>query len=148
MTGLAKFDELRVRTDRELIQLAQHELDRGILAARQALNSDNRGSTADPYLIAKKSYSEAARLILLVRWIGCDERSGTESRLERLREMLAALSATRSTPPAPTKEEVAVLARSLWQARGCPEELPEEDWFRAERALKAHSSSHSACGAR
>jgi hypothetical protein len=26
----------------------------------------------------------------------------------------------------------------LWKARGCPEGLPEEDWFRAERALKLH----------
>lgn len=33
--------------------------------------------------------------------------------------------------------EIAALAHSLWEVRGCPEGSPEEDWFNAERALKA-----------
>ena len=32
-------------------------------------------------------------------------------------------------------EEVALLAYSYWEARGCPFGSPEEDWFRAERDL-------------
>jgi hypothetical protein len=32
----------------------------------------------------------------------------------------------------PMHEEICALAYSLWQARGCPEGTPEEDWFRAE----------------
>lgn len=32
--------------------------------------------------------------------------------------------------------EVAQLAHTLWQARGCPDGSPEEDWFRAEQTLK------------
>jgi hypothetical protein len=40
---------------------------------------------------------------------------------------------------------VPTLARALWKARECPEGSPEEDWFRAERAL---SRSLSASGAK
>ena len=36
----------------------------------------------------------------------------------------------------PTQEEIARLAYSYWEARGCPQGSAWEDWFRAERALK------------
>ena len=32
-------------------------------------------------------------------------------------------------------EEIALLAYSYWEDRGCPHGSPEEDWFRAERDL-------------
>ena len=35
----------------------------------------------------------------------------------------------------PTHEEIAALAYSLWEARGCPEGSPEEDWLNPERAF-------------
>jgi hypothetical protein len=38
-------------------------------------------------------------------------------------------------------EEIARLAYAFWQARGCPEDSPEEDWFHAEQQLKARSAS-------
>lgn len=41
------------------------------------------------------------------------------------------------TAAGPTHEDITTLAYSLWQARGCPEGSPEEDWFSAESALKA-----------
>jgi hypothetical protein len=31
---------------------------------------------------------------------------------------------------------IAARAYELWQARGCPEGSPDEDWFQAERELK------------
>lgn len=34
--------------------------------------------------------------------------------------------------------EIARLAYRLWQARGCPEGSPEQDWFDAERTLVPH----------
>ncbi len=34
-------------------------------------------------------------------------------------------------------QEIALLAYSYWQARGCENGSPEEDWFRAERELRA-----------
>lgn len=46
-----------------------------------------------------------------------------------------------STGARPAHEEIAALAYSLWQARGCPEGTPEEDWFNAERTLKAKSQA-------
>jgi len=33
--------------------------------------------------------------------------------------------------------EIAALAHTLWQARGCPEGSPEEDWFHAAQELRA-----------
>jgi len=34
------------------------------------------------------------------------------------------------------QQQVAALAYGFWQARGCPDGSPEEDWFRAERELQ------------
>ena len=34
-------------------------------------------------------------------------------------------------------EDIAALAHTLWQARGCPEGSPEEDWFHAAHELRA-----------
>ena len=33
------------------------------------------------------------------------------------------------------QEVVALLAYFYWEARGCPRDSPEEDWFRAESEL-------------
>ena len=38
-----------------------------------------------------------------------------------------------------TPHEIAVLAYALWQERGCPDGSPENDWYEAERQLKAQS---------
>ena len=134
MTSLPKFDELRLKTDRQLIQLLNSELDLGICYAHQALKSgDNRAIAKNHHIAAKRAYREASRLIFLAGEMGQDQRHGLDSKLEHLREMLEPLSAIGSTP---TNDEIAALARALWKARGCPEGLPEEDWFQAERALK------------
>ena len=37
----------------------------------------------------------------------------------------------------PTYEEIAKLAYSLWEARGCQGGSPEEDWCRAEEQLRS-----------
>jgi hypothetical protein len=38
--------------------------------------------------------------------------------------------------------DIAALAYELWQARGCPEGSPEEDWFQAAETLRARSQTH------
>jgi hypothetical protein len=38
-------------------------------------------------------------------------------------------------------EEIARLAYSLWQARGCPVGSPETDWFRAEQEMEPARSA-------
>ena len=40
-------------------------------------------------------------------------------------------------------EDTAVLAHALWQARGCPEGSPDEDWFQAARDLRARAEGHA-----
>jgi hypothetical protein len=37
----------------------------------------------------------------------------------------------------PSQEQIASLAYSYWEARGCQGGTPEEDWLRAERELMA-----------
>jgi len=41
----------------------------------------------------------------------------------------------------PTNEEIAKLAYSYWEARGCQGGCPEEDWLRAEDELRNRSVS-------
>jgi hypothetical protein len=81
---------------------------------------------------------------LVVTEITEDERSRAEKGLKHLQGMLEALSAIGSTPT-PTENEIAVLARTLREASGCPEGLAQEDWFRAERALKTQRESNTVC---
>ena len=46
-----------------------------------------------------------------------------------------------STPaPAPTQDQIAVLAYTLWQQRGCPDGSPDVDWLQAEAELMAKHS--------
>jgi hypothetical protein len=44
-------------------------------------------------------------------------------------------SAHPETAPSSRQTEVAQLAYSLWQQRGCPEGSPEIDWLNAEQQL-------------
>lgn len=41
---------------------------------------------------------------------------------------------------APEREQIAQLAYSYWQARGCPEGSSEEDWLRAESELRKQAA--------
>jgi HAMP domain-containing protein len=142
---LTKFDQLRIKTEIQLVQLINTELDLGIRDAHHALKSaDNWAIAEECHRRADRAYAKASRLIPLVAEITEDERSRVESRLEHLQRMLEALSAIGSTP-APAEDEIAALARAVWEARGCPEGLPEDDWFRAERALKIQRDFNTVC---
>ena len=131
-TGLTKYDELGLKTDKQLMRLAEGELDLGICYAQRALKAaDSPAITEFYYLTAKNACAKAAWLLSLAR----ETRKENAFRLELLREMLEALSAI-GAKPVPTEDDIATLARAMWRTRGCPEGSPEEDWFRAERALK------------
>jgi hypothetical protein len=41
------------------------------------------------------------------------------------------------------REEIARLAHSYWQARGCPLGSPDEDWLRAEAELQKQAAGSS-----
>jgi Protein of unknown function (DUF2934) len=143
MTGLSKLDELRSKTDRELIQLVNTTLDLGIREAQQALTSaDNWKSAEDHYLKAKRACFEAVRVVPLLREVGDEERIGAEAKEESLREIIEAISGVSSAPD-PTENQIAALARALWKLKGCPQGPPEENWFQAERALKSYGRAHA-----
>lgn len=89
MAELSKFDWLRLRTEEQLVQLINHELDSGIRDARQALRSAETPAIARPYYRAQKAFDEVSRLIPLATEIGEAERRGIECRLEDLGSMLA-----------------------------------------------------------
>lgn len=141
MKSLSKFDELRLKTDRELINLATHELDLGFHAALEALNSAGHSASAEDCL---PPYAHASRLIYLLSESSAEERNGLQSRLEHLQVMVDALSAAGSTPT-PTEKEIARLARAIWEARGRPEGMAELDWFRADEFLKSRAESYADC---
>lgn len=48
-------------------------------------------------------------------------------------------TATRSPEP----NQIAGVAYTLWEARGCPVGSPEEDWFKAEQKLASTAGSGS-----
>ena len=48
-----------------------------------------------------------------------------------------------SQPDAVNSNEIAALAFSLWEARGCPEGSPEVDWFQAEQQLTTAANGNS-----
>jgi hypothetical protein len=145
MAELSKFDELRMKTGRQLAELVNNELDLGIREARQALSFADSGVFAeDHYLKAKRAYAEASRLIPLIGEIPEDQPRGWEARLEHLQKMLEGLLVLSSTR-IPTGDDIPALARALWKARGCHQGSPEDDWFRAERALKSQRELHAVC---
>ena len=85
MAELSKLDWLRVRTDEELLQLINHELDGGIRDARQAFRSAENWVIAEElYHRAQKAYAELSVLVPLVE----NQQSCVESRLGELRGML------------------------------------------------------------
>jgi hypothetical protein len=47
----------------------------------------------------------------------------------------------------PTQEDIAALAFSYWEARGCQGGSPEEDWLRAEEHLRSLYAQRSAATA-
>ena len=52
---------------------------------------------------------------------------------------ISSQSARIGRPRPENQEEIAALAHALWQARGCPDGSPEEDWFQAKRELTGRS---------
>jgi Protein of unknown function (DUF2934) len=56
---------------------------------------------------------------------------------KRLKAVPKAPEAAGPPIPASDRETIARLAYCLWQARGCPEGSPEEDWFKAEREVRS-----------
>jgi hypothetical protein len=54
---------------------------------------------------------------------------------QQLAKMPTSFSALEDTSEPKNRKQIAALAYKFWQARGCPDGTPEEDWFRAEREI-------------
>ena len=91
----SKFDELRTQTDRKLIRIIDNDLDLGIRAARQALNSAGSWtvSAEQSYSRAERAHAEVSRLLPLMYGVARDELDKWEVRLRHLGELLKALAA-------------------------------------------------------
>jgi hypothetical protein len=138
MEVLSKFDELRIKTGRQLVRLLHNQLELGIREARHALRSaDTWALVEHHYLSARGACGEASRLMSLVGEIPEQERGRLQAKLSHLREMLEGLAALGS----PNGDTISALARALWKARDCPEGSPDDDWFRAERVLQSHTAA-------
>jgi hypothetical protein len=44
--------------------------------------------------------------------------------------------AATATLTAPTREQIAIRARKIWELRGCPQGRDEQIWLEAEKQLK------------
>jgi hypothetical protein len=99
MAELSKFDELRIKTEDELVHLVNNKLELGIREARQAFGAtESRGFAEDHYLKATGAYAEVSRLIPLVSEMPQGQRGPCEARLAQLRETLGRLSVLHSRP--------------------------------------------------
>ncbi len=59
------------------------------------------------------------------------------STVAKTRTELSQTSARMDASEPDHEQARAILAYRFWQERGCPIGSPEEDWFRAEQALKS-----------
>jgi hypothetical protein len=101
MAKLCRFDELRIKTDRELLQVVHHALSLGLREARHALQTSDSWTEAEGHCRrAKRAYTEAARLIHLAGAVSEQERNQLATRLKHLWEMLEAISDLDLTPAA------------------------------------------------
>lgn len=90
MNKTTKFDELRFKTDNQLIRLVNHELDCGICYALEALRHlDDSAAATQRYSAAQRACTKSHRLLRLAGEIPANERSGLESKLAHLRGLLA-----------------------------------------------------------
>ena len=67
-----------------------------------------------------------------------DHESSRQS-FEHKAEVHQQASPEKSSPGIEHDGEIAELAHSLWQARGCPEGSSEEDWFAAAKHLRVRT---------
>jgi hypothetical protein len=144
MAQICKYDELRLKTERQLHQLIDRELEHGIREAQRGLSRESWTLAEGHYLRAQRARATALHFIRLLDRISSRERECWEAKLGKLCEMIDSLYVL-AVKPSPTSEAVASLARALWEARGCPEGSPDDDWFRAERTLKSQRASHPIC---
>jgi hypothetical protein len=92
MDSFSRFDELRIKTDNELLQVLSNALNAGLGAAFAALRSLDSVSAEGGYRKAQRAYDDVSRLLPVAPTITEHERHSLNAKLYRLRKMLEALS--------------------------------------------------------
>lgn len=88
-----KFDELRIKTDIQLVQLVHAELELDARHARQTLQSADTWDIAEEcHRRANRASAKVVGLIPLVAEFPAEQRNGVESQLARVQRMLDAPS--------------------------------------------------------
>ena len=93
---MCKFDQLRRKTDKQLIEIVVNGVDSGLDAALEALRSNSSSSAEELLVRANRAYTKASRLTFTVYEFSDEELYSVESRLGRLREVPEALKRRRS----------------------------------------------------
>ncbi len=92
MGELCKFDELRLKTDNELLKLLNHQVELGIAAARESLKGvEDFSARGQSYVKARRAHTDVSRLFALAYEGPVAERVRLQLRLHRLSQMLEAL---------------------------------------------------------
>jgi hypothetical protein len=73
-----------------------------------------------------------------------DIRAVTRERNSGAEVVLAEMEAESTSNGAADRESIAQLAYSYWEARGSSDGSAEEDWYRAEEALKKRAAAAAA----
>ena len=91
-TEILKLEELRAKTDRELLRLMHRELERATTLANLA---SGKGSALD--LRAEEIYAEVNRLLPGIARLSREQREKVENRLKELRRQLDSLPAAKTS---------------------------------------------------
>ena len=69
---------------------------------------------------------------------GMQKTTGTagESAKKKAKPSAGGMEAATATLVAPTREQIAIRARVIWEKRGCPRGQDEQIWLEAEKQLK------------
>lgn len=102
-------------------------------------NRQEHGSSDQRHQRAAELHNSAAHAHLVAA--ESHERQDHQTGHERSRQALehSQKAHEQSDAPRPAHEDVAILAHELWEARGCPDGSPDEDWFHAARQLHGHA---------
>jgi hypothetical protein len=90
-TEILKLEELRAKTDRQLLRLMHRELERATTLANLA---SGKGSALD--LRAEEIYAEVNRLLPGIARLSREQREKVENRLKELRRQLDGLPAAKT----------------------------------------------------
>jgi len=105
----------------------------------------NNGSHYENHQRAAELHDAAAHAHRVAEQHGKqDHLSGHEHSRQALEDSHDAHQHTQAATPghgvaAFGHDEIAALAYQLWQARGCPEGSPQEDWFHASEQLRSRT---------